>query len=96
MIRLRKLLGNFNDQIPRAFLKTVNQNKTQVCTQKPDEYIHSYYNQLQITIKEKSDLLVKRTRKEWKSMFTPESVSLSNHLSHNLDESPQKKTTNIF
>lgn len=33
MIRLRKLLGNFNEQIPRAFLKTVNQNKTQVCIQ---------------------------------------------------------------
>lgn len=67
MIRLKKLLGNFNEQIPRAFLKTVNQNKTPVCAQKPDEYIHSYYNQLQIIIKEKSDLLVKMTRKEWKS-----------------------------
>lgn len=67
MIRLRKLLGNFNEQIPRAFLKTVNQNKTQVYIQKLDEYIHSYFNQLQIIIKEKSDLLVKMTRKEWKS-----------------------------
>ena len=37
MTRLWKLLDNFNEQIPRAFLKTINQNKTQVCTQKLDE-----------------------------------------------------------
>lgn len=33
-------------------------NKIQACTQKPDEPVHDYYNQLQIIFKENSYLTV--------------------------------------
>lgn len=38
-------------------------------------------------------LLGKRTRMEWETVSTPDSVNLANPLSCTLDESPKRKTT---
>lgn len=40
-----------------AFPKPVDWNRIQACTQKSDDPIHDYYNQLQIVLKENSTLL---------------------------------------
>ena len=95
--------------IPTAFPKPVDWNKIHACTQKSDNPVHDYYNQLQIVLKENSNLLsdvdsiwvsvismfinglnwvlsflVKRTRKEWKMMSTPDLANLANQLTQTL------------
>ena len=39
-----------------AFPKPADWNRIQACTQKSDDPIHDYYNQLQIVLKENSTL----------------------------------------
>lgn len=41
-------------------------------------------------------IVVNRTRLEWKTMSISDQVNLVNQLSHNLNESPQRKTTRIL
>ena len=56
MIRPGQSLGNFTEQIPRAFSKPVDWKTIQAFTQKSDEPVHDYYNQFQIVFKENSGL----------------------------------------
>lgn len=94
-MQAQEIARHFNEQIPRAFLKTVNQNKTQVYIQKLDEYIHSYSINFRCVLKKSAESSSKNDQEGMETIFL-KSVTLSNHLSHNLDESPQKKTTKIF
>ena len=50
-------MRQFHQVISMAFPKPVDWNRIQACTQKSDDPIHDYYNQLQIVLKENSTLL---------------------------------------
>lgn len=41
-----------HEAVPRAFPKAIDWNKIQACTQKPNEFVHNYYNRLQTVFKE--------------------------------------------
>ena len=51
------IMRKFCQVISMAFSKPVDWNRIQACTQKSDNPIHDYYNQLQIVLKENSTLL---------------------------------------
>ena len=67
----RPIPRQLHQAVPRVSPKPVDWNKTQVYTQKSDETVHDYYNQLQVIFKENSGLPldVDSTQVVFNSMF---------------------------